>query len=235
MVWTAPRTWVVGEVVTDSLLNTHGRDQLLALDQHQHGGGAGDGDSNIAGLDTVDFDDQAGSPATTGRLQRNGSHLEFYNGTTAEIISQADAAAGVASLRTLGSGALQGAAGDHTHTQTDAASGKTGPSFAVILTSETNVASHSATPGAVGRVWTMFGAIHFREPTRTYETKLYFDAVVLETRTGLTGFTSNYPSQGFQSSPTVASHTVKITARRTAGGGTGGADGCVGFHEISLP
>ena len=31
MVWTAPRTWATGEVVTAALLNTHLRDNLLAI------------------------------------------------------------------------------------------------------------------------------------------------------------------------------------------------------------
>jgi len=31
MAWTAPRTWVSGEVMTSALLNTHVRDNLLAL------------------------------------------------------------------------------------------------------------------------------------------------------------------------------------------------------------
>lgn len=31
MAWTSPRTWVAGEVVTASLLNTHLRDNLLAI------------------------------------------------------------------------------------------------------------------------------------------------------------------------------------------------------------
>lgn len=31
MAWTAPRTWVVGEVVTASIMNTHVRDNLTAL------------------------------------------------------------------------------------------------------------------------------------------------------------------------------------------------------------
>ncbi|GAA1790242.1 hypothetical protein GCM10009795_039930 [Nocardioides hankookensis] len=32
MAWTAPRTWVAGEIVSASMLNTHLRDNLLALD-----------------------------------------------------------------------------------------------------------------------------------------------------------------------------------------------------------
>ncbi len=31
MAWTAPRTWVAGEVVTAALLNTHVRDNLQVL------------------------------------------------------------------------------------------------------------------------------------------------------------------------------------------------------------
>ncbi len=31
MAWTAPRTWVTGEVVTAAIMNTHLRDNLLAL------------------------------------------------------------------------------------------------------------------------------------------------------------------------------------------------------------
>jgi len=31
MAWTAPRTWVTGEVVTAALMNTHVRDNLLAV------------------------------------------------------------------------------------------------------------------------------------------------------------------------------------------------------------
>lgn len=33
MAWTAPRTWVTGEVVTAALLNTHLRDDLIDLDR----------------------------------------------------------------------------------------------------------------------------------------------------------------------------------------------------------
>lgn len=43
-VWTAPRTWVVGEVPTAALMNLHVRDNLLFLGAtHDHSGDAGDG------------------------------------------------------------------------------------------------------------------------------------------------------------------------------------------------
>jgi len=38
MAWTAPRTWVTGEVVTAAMMNTHVRDNLLAI--HDFGAGA---------------------------------------------------------------------------------------------------------------------------------------------------------------------------------------------------
>lgn len=43
MAWTTPRSWVSGEIVTDSQLNLHLRDNLLSLSAHMHTGAAGDG------------------------------------------------------------------------------------------------------------------------------------------------------------------------------------------------
>ena len=44
MAWTAPRTWVIGEVPIAALMNTHVRDNLIFLgDTHDHSGDAGDG------------------------------------------------------------------------------------------------------------------------------------------------------------------------------------------------
>jgi len=57
MAWTTPRTWVTGEVVTAALMNTHIRDQQNELDLHVHGGSAGDGDDQLAGVDSVNMDD----------------------------------------------------------------------------------------------------------------------------------------------------------------------------------
>ncbi len=44
MAWTTPRTWIVGEVPTAALMNTHVRDNLSFLGvTHDHSGDAGDG------------------------------------------------------------------------------------------------------------------------------------------------------------------------------------------------
>ena len=44
MAWTAPRTWVAGEVPTASIMNAHLRDNELVLSTHIHNAeDAGDG------------------------------------------------------------------------------------------------------------------------------------------------------------------------------------------------
>ena len=63
--WTAPRTWVAGEVVTAALMNTHIRDNQLVVSTHTHSGAAGDGNDEITGLDHATFDDAA-APGAPG-------------------------------------------------------------------------------------------------------------------------------------------------------------------------
>ena len=49
MAWTTPRTWVVGEVPTAAIMNTHVRDNLTHLGStHAHNGAAGAGGSLAA-------------------------------------------------------------------------------------------------------------------------------------------------------------------------------------------
>lgn len=123
MAWTAPKTWSASEVVLASgtgSLNEQVRDNFLNLSTHTHSGAAGMGAASLAtvtftGLNTVTFADQSGNPSTNGRLQRNGTELLYYDGTTAQNLTAADQAAGTASLRTLGTNATQAAAGNHTH------------------------------------------------------------------------------------------------------------------------
>jgi len=65
MAWTAPRTWVVGELVSHTLMNPHVRDNLLALDQHKHSGVGGDGNASLVGVDSLTTDDIS-APAAPG-------------------------------------------------------------------------------------------------------------------------------------------------------------------------
>jgi hypothetical protein len=100
-------------------LNTHIRDNLLVLSTHAHSGAAGMGSSTLSGVSLSALvipvlASQGSSPATAGMLLRKGTNLEYYNGS-AVVGLYADGAIGVATLRTLGTGSLQAAAGNHTH------------------------------------------------------------------------------------------------------------------------
>jgi len=138
MAWTAPRTWVANEVVTATLMNTHIKDNLVALSTHAHGGAAGAGNDELSGVDQVNFDDLSASPSTAGRLQRNGNNLEWY-GAAKIAFTEADAAAGTASPRTLGTSSTQAAAGNHGHTVTDVAEASTYFSGSADATSTNSV------------------------------------------------------------------------------------------------
>lgn len=112
MAWTTPKTWADGDIVTAVLLNTHIKDNQEFLSVHTHSGAAGQGNDELAGIDSIAFDDQSASPNAAGELQRNGANLEWY-GSAVVAITQGDAAAGVASPRTIGTGALTAAPGNH--------------------------------------------------------------------------------------------------------------------------
>lgn len=115
MAWTAPRTWVAGEMATAALLNTHLRDNLLALDQHTHIGSAGDGSAVLTSISRIEMA-TASTATATGTLIRNGTDLFWGNGSTAINITLIGAAAGTASLRALGTAnGTQAAPGDHGH------------------------------------------------------------------------------------------------------------------------
>jgi hypothetical protein len=138
MVWTAPRTWAVGDVTTAVLLNLHIRDNQLALDQHGHDGTAGDGGTSLGDLVKAILAD-ASAPAAPGAgltvVYSVSSRPHFRDGAAGADTTLADkdenhasnhdpggsdtmavdAVAGTGSLRTLGSGAQQAATGNHTH------------------------------------------------------------------------------------------------------------------------
>ena len=142
MVWTAPKTWSVGEKVDAALFNLHLRDMFLTVDQHGHDGSAGDGATTLGNLAKATFTDAA-APAAPGsgltsiyavsgrphyRAGAAGADTEIsdandlhsedhatrHEPSGADVMA-VDAAAGVGSLRTLGSGVLQIAAGNHSH------------------------------------------------------------------------------------------------------------------------
>jgi hypothetical protein len=123
MAWTAPRDWsdnsdVPDGIVTAAMLNVDVRENLGILSAHAHTGAAGQGASSMSGLTltalvNLTFND-AGAPDAAGELQRHGNDLKWY-GSSVVNLTAADASAGTASLRSLGTTSVKAAAGDHTH------------------------------------------------------------------------------------------------------------------------
>ena len=247
MAWTTPRDWtgISDDIVTAAQLNVDVRDNLLFLggtsdvtSGHTHTGAAGMGAASMSGLTltalgSMTFSDTE-NPDAAGEVRRNGNDLLFY-GSSLVNLTAADASAGTASLRTLGTTSVKAAAGNHTHTPASEAVGQN-EDVATITGSEVTVATVTATPGATLRSWVIWGAIHPASTTNTYTLKLYFDATALETITGVTGGGASNTIKdlvGFQAGVAVSAHTVKVTAQRTAGSGDVNAYGIVGFREVS--
>jgi hypothetical protein len=113
MVWTTPKRWAVGEMVTHTLLNLHIKGNQDFLGTHGHSAGSGDGDPFITPT-ILTWVDQSASPGAVGTLQRNGTALEWY-GAAVVILTKVGGAAGTAALRTLGSNGTQISNGTHTH------------------------------------------------------------------------------------------------------------------------
>ena len=118
MAWTAPKTWDE-TLITAAMLNVHIRDNLLALDQHAHSGASGDGSPLIdtgatwTGQTSMPLSDNPVAPAALGEIKRIGDDLRYFNGVVVQLSD--DAAVDMPSVRTLGTGATQAAAGNHTH------------------------------------------------------------------------------------------------------------------------
>ena len=125
MAWTTPLDWtgITNNIVTAAQLNEQVRDNLNVLSTHTHTGAAGLGASTLSAvtlsaLVNMTFADQSANPDAAGELQRNGVNLAWYNGSAVVTLTGADAAAGTASLRSLGTTSVKAAAGNHTHTMT---------------------------------------------------------------------------------------------------------------------
>ena len=105
-------------MVSASDLNAQIKANEDVLSAHAHSGAAGNGSATLSGVSLTAVEVLVlaapdGSPSTAGQLRRVGNNLEYYGAALVGLY--ADAVAGTASLRTLGSGAQQAAAGNHTH------------------------------------------------------------------------------------------------------------------------
>jgi len=122
MAWTVPLSYTSNLSVNASNLNRTSAN-LVVQSTHAHTGAAGMGSNTLGtaaagvtltGLRIFTVANAGGSPGTAGRLQRNGVNLEYHNGTIV-VGLYADGAVGVATHRTIGTGATDAAAGNHTH------------------------------------------------------------------------------------------------------------------------
>ena len=232
MAWTAPKTWSSDEVVIATgtgSLNEQIRDNLLVLSTHAHSGAAGNGASTLSavtftGIGTATFADQSGSPSTTGRLQRNGANLEWYNGSAAIVLTASDSTAGTAMLRSLGTSSTTAAAGNHTHTfsavGTSTASGTYGDLEYVNVGAEDNEAdANSVARSAANTTNAMlvFGIVHVVASPIT--AKLYAGGSVLQTRASLAPgsapYDHGYLLSGFVIPGSTSSVTYKVTLTPT--------------------
>ena len=105
-------------MVSASDLNAQIKANFEELSAHAHSAAVGNGSSTLSGVSLSALVSPVlaapgGSPGSVGQLQRVGNNLEYYGAALVGLY--ADAVAGTASLRTLGSGAQQAAAGNHTH------------------------------------------------------------------------------------------------------------------------
>jgi hypothetical protein len=117
MAWTTPKSWT-SSMVTSTDLNAQIKANEDVLSAHAHSGAAGNGSATLSGvsltaLEVMVLAAPGGSPSTAGQLRRVGNNLEYYGAALVGLY--ADGAAGVATLRTLGTGSAQAAAGNHTH------------------------------------------------------------------------------------------------------------------------
>ena len=106
MAWTAPRTWVLGAVLTAAQLNVDVRDNENALSTHAHGGAAGDGSEQLSGVNDIILDD-ASAPTAPGasktrlyavsgyphyRAGASGDDLSLYTPTLSDTLANRPAA-----------------------------------------------------------------------------------------------------------------------------------------------
>ena len=95
MSWNTPRTWVDDEVVTAALLNAEIRDNFLVASAHAHGGAAGDGNDELAGLDSMSFDfiaDPSAPGASKVIIYSKAGGLFYREGAAGAVLQISDAA-----------------------------------------------------------------------------------------------------------------------------------------------
>ena len=234
MAWTTPRDWsgISNGVVTSSMLNVDVRDNLLVLSTHAHSGAAGMGASSMSGLSlaalaTLTFADQSANPDAAGELQRNGNDILWY-GSSVVNLTAADASAGTASLRSIGTTAVKAAAGNHTHIP--------GTPNQLIVDSNTTLNTDTETTVATGTIVVQNAASEALAVTamylnndgtsaNRYTMRLKYSGPssgTIETQTAITNSVGNpvsltASSSGIISPAGAGTYTILVTIERTTG------------------
>ena len=190
MVWTAPRTWASGEVVTAAALNTDLRDDLNELTLHKHAGGSGSGSATLGNLVTVDFIDAAVPAAPGGTLTRVFSSATLFGWINAGgtfLVATSSHEHSIASATIVATGHLVATTGG----------GTTITNWGTISGSGTTtlIASVFTASGTGSRTVLVAGFVAMHNApaigaSGTFE--LRRDATVLETRTNIVTATANY-------------------------------------------
>jgi len=239
MAWTAPRNWSDGNavpngIVTAAMLNTDVRDNLLILSAHTHTGSAGQGASSMSGLTltglvNLTFADE-GAPDAAGELQRHGNDLKWY-GSSAVNLTAADASAGTASLRSLGTTAVKAAAGNHSHVPGTPNQLITGGGTYVDTDDETTIGTGTVAVQGASEAIAVFAAVSLSTGNSIWTVRLKYTVggttTVISTMTGRAGGATQplfaIPPSGTAGiiTPTsVGTYTVFVTIDRTTTGST---------------
>ena len=273
MAWTTPRDYVTDEILTAAILNVDHRDNLNALSTHAHSGAAGNGSSTLGNLVKGTFTD-ASAPAAPGsgltaiytvsgrphyRAGASGSdtalailtdvhaqtHASAHQPSGADAMA-VDASTSTGSLRTLGTGSTQGAAGDHTHTANDEVAAtdavSTNDSVAMSITKGDNsgtlalggaftIATKTISPSVTSRIWAGgFAVLQISSAvTNTPELELLIDGVVVDAANFTTGASTGDSVKDYSAVVSGAaaegsgSKVCLIRVRNAASGGSASA------------
>lgn len=215
MAFSTPRTWTAGELVTDTILNAHIKDQFDFLSTHAHSGATGDGSSALADLDTIIWDHQGSDPSAPA-----GGHGTVYLKSDGLYLRQTGGSASRLAL------ASELHAESHNHAvgvgQVVEATGTLGQNYGDGDTDEETVATATITAGASNRSYIITAGIVVRSSTASTVNatlKLYYDTTVLETVND-TDFQVGdlHVLSQTQSNPATSSKVVKLTCQIASGG-----------------
>jgi hypothetical protein len=240
MAWTTPRDWtgISDDIVTAAQLNVDVRDNLLFLggtsdvtSGHTHTGAAGMGAASMSGLTltalgSMTFSDTE-NPDAAGEVRRNGNDLLWY-GSSLVNLTQADASAGTASLRTLGTTSVKAAAGNHTHVPASPNQLIVDASASLNSDDEETLASGTiVVQNAASEALAVTATIVLPDSANTnrYTVKLKYSGpstATIETQTGLLNGAGNLISMtasnaGIISPAGAGTYTIVVTTERTAG------------------